>query len=217
MANAAFDEIRRAYYESRCVSCAKALEKNGIDARHFASARVAVNAVLELIPAGSSVGAGGSVTLRETGLLEALEERGDRVVYHRPEMEAAESLQVRKDAIVCPFFLCSSNAITMDGELVNTDGIGNRVAGMIFGPDTVVVIAGANKLVADVAEAFSRVKNVAAPANARRLGLDAPCVQVGYCVECRSPYNICRVTTIITGKPIWTDLKVFLVAEPLGL
>lgn len=212
-----FDVVRRGYLESRCQAAAKTLEKKWFDARWFPTVAEAVEAVLELIPEGSSVGAGGSVTLREIGILEKLHARGDEVVYHRSDMEFEQNMAARKQAIVCRYYLSSSNAITMDGELVNTDGIGNRLAGMIFGPETVVVIAGANKLVEDRAEAFSRIRNLAAPANARRLGLDVPCVKTGSCVDCASPLNICRVTSIISRKPMWTDLKVFLVAEPLGL
>jgi hypothetical protein len=212
-----FDDVRHGYYQSRCEAAVKALEKRWFEARWFDNQERAAEAVLELIPRGSKVGAGGSVTLRETGVLELLEERGDEVVCHRPEMGFEESIEVRKEAITCPYFLCSSNSITMEGELLNTDGMGNRVAGMIFGPQTVVVLAGANKLVEDREEAFSRIRNVAAPANARRLGMDLPCVTKGRCVDCREPMNICRVTTIISLKPMWTDLKVFLVAEPLGL
>ena len=176
-----------------------------------------MDAILDAIPAGSRVGAGGSVTLRETGVLDRLAARGDRLVYHTSDMEFPESLEVRRESITCPYYLCSSNAVTLEGELVNTDGIGNRVAGMIFGPHTVIVMAGVNKLVASREEALSRIRNVAAPANARRLGIDVPCVEKGYCVECRSPMNICRVTTIISRKPMLTDLCVFLVAVPLGL
>ena len=212
-----FDELRHEYYESRCEAAVKALEKRWFEARWFSNTERAVRAVLEAIPAGSRVGAGGSVTLRESGLLESLNERGDQLVYHQPDMERADSLAVRKEAVTCPYYLTSSNAITMEGELVNTDGIGNRVAGMIFGPEVVVVLAGANKLVEDRAEAFSRIRNVAAPANARRLCLDVPCVSKGKCVDCRTPSNICRVTSIVSLKPMWTDLKVFLVAEELGL
>jgi len=211
-----FDGVRQGYYESRCEAAVKVLEKRWFDARAFASAEAAVSAVLETIPAGSRVGAGGSVTMRETGLLEKLDKRGDQLVYHVPEMELEESMAVRKEALNCPFYLCSSNAITMEGELINTDGIGNRVAGMIFGPATVIVLAGANKIVEDRAEAFNRIRNIAAPANARRLGIDTPCVEKGRCVDCRTPMNICRVTTIISMKPMWTDLKIFLAAEPLG-
>ena len=211
------DEVRHQYYESRCETAVKALEKRWFEAHWFSTADRAVRAVLDLIPAGSRIGAGGSVTIRESGLLEMLNERGDQLVYHQPDMEKEDSMAVRKEAITCPYFLSSSNAITMEGELVNTDGIGNRLAGMIFGPEVVVILAGANKLVEDRAEAFSRIRNVAAPANARRLGLDVPCVARGRCADCRTQLNICRVTSIISLKPMWTDLKVFLVAEPLGL
>ena len=114
-------------------------------------------------------------------------------------------------------FILSANAITIDGELVNTDGIGNRIAGMIFGPQTVIVIAGVNKIVENLDEALSRIRNIAAPANARRLGIDTPCVSTGRCVLCESPFNICRITAIIHRKPMLTDIKVFLVTEPLGL
>jgi len=212
-----FDELRHEYYESRCETAVKALEKRWFEARWFSTTDRAVRAVMDLIPAGSRIGAGGSVTIRESGLLESLNERGDQLVYHQPDMDKEYSMAVRKEAITCPWYLSSSNAITMEGELVNTDGIGNRLAGMIFGPEVVVVLAGANKLVEDRAEAFSRIRNVAAPANARRLGLDVPCVAKGKCVDCRTQSNICRVTSIMSLKPMWTDIKVFLVAEELGL
>jgi hypothetical protein len=211
-----YSNVRRSYYERRCETAVKALEKRWFDARWFSTIDRAVEAVLELIPPGSKVGAGGSVTLWESGLLDMLEERGDELFYHRPPMDFEESMAVRKEAIICPFYLCSSNAVTMEGELLNTDGMGNRVSGMIFGPATVVVIAGANKLVADREAAFTRIREVAAPANAIRYGLDLPCVKQGRCVDCREQANICRVTTIISRKPLMTDLKVFLVAEPLG-
>jgi len=211
-----YSQVRSSYYERRCETAVKALNKRWFDARWFSTIDRAVEAVLELIPVGSKVGAGGSVTIWESGLLDMLAERGDSLFYHRPDMEFEESMAVRKEAITCPYFLSSSNAITMEGELLNTDGMGNRVAGMIFGPSTVIVIAGANKLVANRDEAIARIRDVAAPANAIRYGLDLPCVKQGRCVDCREPANICRVTTIISREPILTDLKVFLVAEPLG-
>lgn len=215
--NGSPDEIRKSHEEARCASAAGRLVSRGFDARFFHDAESCIEAVLEAIPPGSDVGAGGSVTLRETGLLDTLAGRGDRVVYHRAELGIEGSLRARREALTCDFYLTSSNAVTMEGELVNVDGVGNRVAGMIFGPATVIVLAGSNKLVADRQDALNRIRNVAAPANARRLGLDLPCVEHGRCVDCRSPLNICRVTTIINMKPLLTDLKVFLVAEPLGL
>ncbi len=212
-----FDDIRSSYNQSRCASAVKALVRRDFDARWFRTAGEAMDAVLEVIPTGSRVGAGGSVTVREMGVLERLRARGNDNVHHTSDMEFAESLSARRDAVTCPYFLCSSNAVTLEGELVNTDGVGNRVAGMIFGPETVIILAGVNKIVADRDEAISRIRNVAAPANARRLGIDVPCVERGYCVDCGSPMNICRVTTIISRKPMFTALSVFLVAEPLGL
>ena len=212
-----FSDVRKSFYEARGNSACDALLARGIEAKYFYSAVAMIEEVLLTIPAGAKVGAGGSVTLRETGLLDALAERGPKPVVHEPTMEQAESMAVRKEAIVCPYYLCSSNAITMGGELINTDGIGNRVCGMIFGPDTVIVVAGINKVVEDRDEAFSRVRNIAGPANAGRLGLNTPCVKTGYCVDCKGAENICRVTTIISGRPMWTDLRVFIVGENLGL
>lgn len=212
-----FDEVRTGYHQSRCESATAALIRRGFDARWFPSVSEALGHIMSIIPADSRVGLGGSVTLNETGLPDELEARGIEVVRHSGDMDFGESLRARKEAISCPFYLCSSNAITMDGELVNTDGIGNRVAGMIFGPQTVMVLAGSNKLVEDRHAAFSRIRNVAAPANARRLGIDVPCVEKGRCVDCQSPMNICRITTIISRKPMMTDLKVLLVPQALGL
>jgi hypothetical protein len=212
-----FEEIRRGHLGARCRTAVDALKNRGFGAAWFPDAASTVEAALEILPAGCAVGAGGSVTLREIGLLERLEERGEELVFHSSGMDPEESVSARKQAIGCPCYVTSSNAITLEGELVNTDGIGNRVAGMIFGPDLVVVIAGANKLVADRRAAFSRIRNVAAPANARRLGINVPCAEKGYCVDCAGPMNICRVTTIISRKPMLTDIHVLIAAEPLGL
>ncbi len=212
-----FDELRREFYALRAREAVKALKQNEFDARFFLTPQDAVKEVLSIIPPGSRVGAGGSVTLQETGILEALAMRGDDVVYHRPEMSPEESFNVRKSAISCPYFLSSANALTMRGEIVNTDGIGNRVCGTIFGPQTAFILAGVNKIVADLNEALSRVRNFAAPANAKRLGIDVPCVDKGICVNCKSQSNICRVTVIMSRRPILTDVKVFIIGEVLGL
>ena len=217
MADQDFDALRKGHLEARCQAAVKALERRMFEASWFSSVERAVDHVLEIIPEGSRVGAGGSVTLRETGTLEALSARGDEVIHHRQEMAFEESLLARKQAIVCPYYLVSANAVTMEGELVNLDGIGNRVAGMIFGPQTVIVLAGANKIVEDREEAFCRIRNISAPANARRLGVDVPCVERGRCTDCKSPMNICRVWTIMSHPPMLTHVKVILIAEPLGL
>jgi hypothetical protein len=113
-------------------------------------------------------------------------------------------------------FLSSVNAITLNGELVNIDGIGNRVNSINFGPGKVILVVGYNKIVDDVQEAIHRIKNFAAPLNARRLKIDVPCAKVGKCVDCNSPNRICRVIVIHERKPSLTDILVILVGEELG-
>ena len=108
------------------------------------------------------------------------------------------------------------NAITMNGELVNIDGAGNRVNSTTFGPGKVIIVAGYNKIVEDVQEAVKRIKNVAAPINARRLNIDVPCAKLGKCVDCDSPNRICRVVMIHERRPSFTDMLIILVGEELG-
>jgi hypothetical protein len=209
-------EIWARYLEARCETAIKALVRRNYDARLARTREEAVELVLSVIPPEAEVGCGGSATVRQLGLLERMRERGNTVWAHEAEMSFDEALQVRRRAMQSQYYLSSSNAITLEGELVNTDGIGNRVAAMIFGPPTVIVVAGANKLVADLDEAFIRIQEVAAPANATRYNLDLPCVKRGSCYECESSLSICCVTTILHRKPMLADFKVILVPEELG-
>lgn len=209
-------EVWQAYIRARCTTAVKALGKREFDARFYPTREEVVRAVLEAVPPGDAVGCGGSWTVRQLGLMEALRERGNRVLAHEPDMDFAEATRVRKEALLCQVYLCSSNAVSMRGELVNTDGMGNRVAGMSYGPGMVIVVAGYNKLVPDLDAAFERIREVAAPVNAMRYGVDVPCVEKGRCYDCTAPASICRITTIIRQRPIMTDFKVFLVGESLG-
>ncbi len=211
------EEILRGHREARCRAAAVALTKRGFDARVAVSTEESVREVLSIIPPDAAVGCGGSATLRQLELLDRLRERGNRVVAHEPGMDPVEALAIRKEAVACPCFMASANAVTLEGEIMNVDGIGNRVAGTIFGPSTVVIVAGANKIVEDIAAARTRIREYAAPANARRLGIPVPCVETGHCVDCAAEANICRVTTIMHRPPGLTDVKVILVPEELGL
>lgn len=211
-----FEKVKKEHREARCAEATAALRRREFTAEWFSNTGDCLEEVLGIIPPGSRVGVGGSVTVRETGLLDMLLERGDEVFYHTSRQSHDEWRKIWKQAMDSPYYISSSNAVTMEGELVNTDQVGNRVAAMAFGPETVIVIAGANKLVSDRAEAVSRIRNVAAPADARKLGYDVPCVEKGYCVDCSRPMRICRVTTTISYRPLLTDLRVFLVAENLG-
>lgn len=209
-------EVWAAYVRARCDNAVGHLKKREFDARFYPTREEAVQAVLETIPHDAGVGCGGSWTMRQIGLLEALKGRGNRVFVHEAGMDFAEAMRMRREALLCPFFLSSANAVTMRGEVVNVDGMGNRVAGLSFGPGTVVVVAGYNKLVPDLDAAFERIREVAAPANAIRYKADTPCAKKGRCYECTEPSSICRITTIIRQRPIATDFKVFLVGESLG-
>ena len=142
-----------------------------------------------------SVGIGGSATVRELGLYEALTERGSEVFWHW-KVEKPQVEETRIKAIGADVYLCSSNAITEDGKLVNIDGTGNRLAGMIYGPKTVILAVGRNKIVRDVPEAIARIKRDACPGNARRQGFQTPCALTGVCHDCRPPARMCNVTAI---------------------
>lgn len=218
------------WYEDRLGErLVKALAQNRIPAVYFSTKEEARERVLQEIPPGAKVGVGGSVTIRELGLIETLEARGHRVVHHwRPELgHSAEGgrrddfvpgmdFQVRREALLADVYLCSSNTVTMDGKLVNIDGFGNRVAAMIFGPGRVIIIAGLNKVVSDVAAALDRIKNVTAPMSSKRGRSKAPCAITTECVDCDSPDRSCSVITIIEKKPKATDMLVVLVGEELG-
>jgi hypothetical protein len=209
-------EVWERYVGARCNTAVEAMKKKEMDARFFPTREEAVEAVLEVIPPDADVGCGGSWTIRQMGLIEALRERGNRVLFHEEGMEFEEAMQARRQALQSPYYLSSSNAISMKGELVNVDGMGNRVAGISFGPSTVIIVAGYNKLAADLDGAIQRVKEVAGPANATRYNMDTPCVERGKCTDCSKPMRICRITTIIHRRPMASDFKVFLVGESLG-
>jgi len=172
--------------------------------------------VLELIPKGATVGWGDSVTLHQIGVITELQKSQDYKIFdpfQRSEdgslaVEGEERLSLMRKAMAADVFLSSMNAITIDGRMVSTDATGNRVAPVIFGPRKVIIVVGANKIVKNLKEAMSRVKNVAAPINAKRHLLehksqrfsDLPCVKTGNCVDCFHPERICRYTIIIDGE-----------------
>ena len=198
-----------------------ALERNQFKVFVASSKKDAVDMVLGLIPLDAKVGVGGSVTIRELGLIEALTQRGNRAVHHwLPDMPLSDWLPFMMEAHNADVFLCSSNAITEDGKLVNIDSTGNRVSSMIFGPKKVIVVAGKNKIVKDVDEGLKRLKRVAGPLNAKRHNLvELPCVTTGVCTDCDSPKRICRAITIMERAPNRVrgpNITVVLVAEDLG-
>jgi L-lactate utilization protein LutB len=195
------------------------LKKNGFASLYVPSKEEAVKKVLDLIPKNAKVGLGGSVTMREIGLVKALNERGNILADHwSPGISKEDARKARHNQLTSDIFLTSTNAVTMDGKLLNIDGTGNRVGAMIFGPRKVIIVAGVNKIVQDLDEAMKRVRNVATPMNAKRLESKTPCYFTGICVEdkCQLPERLCHIITILERRPNETDTTVMIVGERLG-
>jgi L-lactate utilization protein LutB len=174
------------------------LKKNGMGAFYYPSAREAAEEILRQIPREATVGLGGSITVREMGIPEALIKRGQKVYDHWQEKDRQARTAVGRLQQHSDCFLTSTNALTLDGKLVNVDASGNRVTSMIFGPSHVIVVAGINKIVLDLEDS-------------------TPCAQDLVCRDCDSPHRLCRVTTIIERKPYGLErLSVYIVGEELG-
>ena len=200
------------------------LETNNFSVVLADSSEAVLSKVLDLIPHHAVVGMGDSATVKQIGLIEALESRGTKVIDPTGDRELSISKsnqglfkQELRKAMTTDIFVTGCNAVTLDGKLINTDRVGNRVAGMIFGPEKVILIVGRNKIVRDVDEALQRIRNLIAPAHAKQKLKKTPCVKTGKCTECDAPDRICNVTTIIEKKPLYTDITVVLVNEDLGL
>jgi len=194
----------------------EALKANHFDPVEFVEdAEAAKKKILELIPDGTNLGIAGSTTVSQIdGLREELKARGTKGpdASMLGERTLEDLMRIPHDMI-----LTSSNAVTMDGKLVNVDGTGNRVSSMIFGPAKVVLVIGRNKIVRDVHEAIDRIKKVIAPFHARALQHNTPCAKTGICGDCKTTERVCNVTTIIEKKPTYTDIAIVLVNEDLGL
>ena len=195
----------------------KALEKNNFQAHYAVNRTVAIEKALSLIPAGATIGVGGSWTLKELGIPEQLAKNGHTVYDHNiPGLTMEESLALRRKELLSDVFLSGANAITLDGQLVNTDGSGNRVAAMSFGPKKVIVIVGVNKIVSDLDAAMERIETIAAPINNKRLDRPNPCTITGMCMDCQGSTRICNITSILHKRPPAIDFHVIIVGEELG-
>lgn len=194
----------------------EALEANNIECILVENKGAALEKALELIPEGSEVGLGGSITVEEIGLLEKLR-TGNYTLYDQYEegIDMVENIARRKKGMMAQFFVTGTNAITADGQLVNVDGMGNRVAAQIFGPDKVILVVGTNKIVEDVHAAFKRLEEIA-PVNAKRVGIQTPCYDTGECIDCDSPMRICNMYSIIRRMMFPGRVTMILVDEKLG-
>ncbi|MBN1502068.1 lactate utilization protein [Candidatus Woesearchaeota archaeon] len=198
------------------------LEKNNFSVFFTQTKQEAVEKALSLIPLNSTIGFGGSMSVEQIGLKEALvkgEKQGKYKLYdqYKPGISREKNLAIRYKGMQADVFITGTNAITEKGELVNIDGFGNRVAAQICGPKKVVIIAGKNKVVKNYEQAIKRIKRIAAPLNAKRLNKKTPCVRTGRCMSCDSVDRICNYTTIIHKSRPEDRISVIIVNQDLGL
>lgn len=207
---------KQKYYESIANTIIKNLNKRQIEGYYCSDKTSAVQKALELMPKGSSVSWGGSVTLIETGLMGAIQ-KGDYKIINRDIAKSLEEQRKIYGEICCSdFFLMSTNAITLDGELINIDGRGNRVAFLCYGPQNVLILTGMNKIVSNIEEGINRARNIAAPLNSIRLNRKIPCAITGKCENCLSNDCMCGQFVITRRSLIPNRIKVILIGEELG-
>ena len=201
------------------------LAENNIPVFYVKNGKEAFGKVMSMIPEGSVVGLGDSLTLRQIGVIDALE-TGNYTFLNpwKPGTSVEENIDLKRRALTSDVFVSGTNALTLEGEIVNMDGHGNRVAALLFGPSKVIIVVGINKIVANLTEALERIRNVAAPLNVERHPNFDPmpeCGITGECNDCSSPWRICNKTVIIQRqydnnryKPVIT---LIIVGEELGL
>lgn len=215
--DAAMEAVKTLYYEKRGKLLVKNLKSRHFDAYYCANREEALRQALALIPEGSSVGWGGAMSAQQIGLMDALRNGTYHPIDRDTCATAEEREQAARDCLTSDVFLTGANAISLDGQMVNIDGTGNRVAAIIYGPKTVLVIAGMNKVADTLEDAVRRARTVAAPMNQQRFLLNNPCSVTGTCADCKSETCICNQIVITRNCRPQGRIKFILVGEELGL
>lgn len=223
------------FYEEQAKTTVANFKKKNINAQYVSDRKEALSAVLEMLPEGATISRGDSVTLEQIGIIEKIRKSKKYNFidpFARKEdgsyvLSTEDRFKAQREAFFADVFLTGTNAVTLDGKLVNIDALGNRVAAMVFGPQKVIVVTGANKITRDLDEALKRVREMVAPVNARRhyqkhrfdWFADLPCVRTGKCADCNHEWRICRNTVIIEGTyaRVKGRINVVLVGEELGI
>lgn len=201
--------------------CRKAtanLAKRGFEAVYCETAAEAADFIINATANARTVGFGGSQSVVDLEIFDKLAANGARLLIHSdPDLSADEKKATMKAQQTCDVFIAGINGLSTEGDIVNIDGVGNRVAASIYGPGKIILVAGRNKIVdGGVAEALARAKNCAAPPNSMRLSKNTPCAKTGICSDCDSPDRICKVTVIMERKPTRSDIAVLVVNENMG-
>ena len=207
---------RQKAFAKACDGIIANLKKRNMEGYFYEDSASCVRAILDMIPDGSSISWGGSASVQESGMMDALKngsyELIDRSLAKTPE----EQREIYGRTVMSDYYFMSTNAITYEGELVNIDGNGNRVACLIHGPRHVIIIAGMNKVTTTLEGAFERARTMACPPNAVRLDKKTPCAATGKCGNCLSPDCFCKQIVVTRRSGHTGRIKVFLVAEDLG-
>ena len=203
-------------YENMAKTVIGNFERRGIEGYYCEDAKAAVAKACSLMEEGSVVSWGGSMTLTETGMMDALKEGKYKLIDRAVAKTEQEKREIYAKTVMADYYFMSSNAITLDGELVNIDGNGNRVACLITGPANVIILAGMNKLVSSIDEGIDRVHNFAAPPNGVRLSCKTPCALTGICGDCYSPDCMCCEVVITRKSKVPGRIKVILIGEEFG-
>ena len=208
--------FKQAYYEKRGNLLVKNLRKRYFEAYYCETKQAALEKALELIPKDGTIGWGGATSAEEIGLLNALRQGDYSVIDRDTAGSPEERTAMMRQCLLAGSFVTGANAISLEGELVNIDGMGNRVAAIVYGPEKVFVIAGMNKVMDTLEDALNRARTVAAPINKQRFGNDTPCTVNGSCADCTSDGCICNQMLITRNCRPAGRITVILVGEELG-
>lgn len=214
------NEPKTQYYEKRGRILVKNLQSRHFEAYYCPDAASALEKVLELIPEGSAVGWGGAMSAQQIGVMQALADGAKNTVQYDRDKAAnsAERVRIMKQCLTADVFMTGANAISLDGQMVNIDGAGNRVAAIVYGPESVIVVAGMNKVTDTLDDALRRARTVAAPMNKQRFADEpTPCLMTGSCSDCKSEKSICNQILITRNCRPTGRIKFVLVGEELGL
>ena len=205
------------YYEKRGQILVKNLQSRHFEAYYCANKEQALQKALELIPEGASVGWGGAMTCQQIGLLDAVRAGNYQALDRDTVSTIEEKNAIARQCLGADVFLTGANGLSLDGQMVNIDGSGNRVAAIIYGPQTVLVVAGMNKVADSLEDAVRRARTVAAPSNQQRFLRNVPCTVTGTCGDCKSEECICNQIVITRHCRPTGRIKFILVGEELGL
>ena len=210
-------DMKRKYYEKRAQVLIKNLESRHFEAYYCATKAEALEKALSLIPEEATVSWGGAMSAEQIGLMDSVRSGNYKVIDRATCKTQEEKDQAAMDALRADVFLTGANGISLDGQMVNIDGTGNRVAAIIYGPKTVLVIAGMNKVEDTLDAAMNRARTVAAPMNQQRFGFNNPCTVTGSCADCKSVQCICNQIVITRHCRPVGRIKFILVGGELGL